>query len=138
MLDIRPNNLLNTTAIHSGWSKPPPPDYVTNNAALYEPFYGEFFKQWHYSMNITTCEDPKTLPVNNYPVRRRSGDTLLNYPSNSYYPPGTVCAIEREKKFCPTSGESGSPLMVKDDQGRMAAEGINSFSKVLKNFAIFN
>ena len=54
----------------------------------------------------------------------------MTYPSNSYYPPGTVCAVEKEGKFCPTGGESGSPLMVTDDEGRMVAEGINSFIKV--------
>ena len=52
--------------------------------------------------------------------------------SNSYYPPGTVCAVEKDRKFCPTGGESGSPLMITDDKGRMVAEGIQSFTKVLK------
>ena len=122
------NNNLNTTAIHSGWSKPPPLEYVTAIAPAYEEVYGEFFKQWHYSMNITKCEDPKTMPLSLYPY---TGEPL-SYPSNSYYPPGTVCALERDAKFCPTSGESGSPLMVTDDEGRMVAEGINSFIKVLK------
>ena len=54
----------------------------------------------------------------------------LNYPTDSYYPPGTVCAVEKEGKFCPTSGESGSPLMVKDEEGKIVAEGIHSFIKV--------
>ena len=116
------NNLQDTEAVHSGWSKPPPLDYVTNNAPLHEEYLREFFKQWHYSMNITKCEDPK-----NY----LNSETLLTYPSNSYYPPGTVCAVERLGEFCPTSGESGSPLMVTDQEGRMVAEGINSFIKVL-------
>ena len=110
------------TAIHSGWSKPPPLDYVINNVPPHEAVYGEFFKQWHYEMNITKCEDPKTY---------LNSETPLTHPSNSYYPPGTVCAIEKEGKFCPTSGESGSPLMVTDQEGRMVAEGINSFIKVL-------
>ena len=114
------NNVLNTTAVHSGWSKPPPLDYVTTNAPPYEEYYGEFFKQWHYSMNITKCEDPQTNVWTGEP---------LNYSSNSYYPPGTVCATEVQGEFCPTSGESGSPLMVTDDQGRLAAVGINSFIK---------
>ena len=72
-------------------------------------------------MNITKCEDPNTY---------YNSEELLNYPSNSYYPPGTVCAVEKEGKFCPTGGESGSPLMVTDDEGRMVAEGIHSFIKV--------
>ena len=85
-------------------------------------------------MNITKCEDPKNISQPTYqwkPIYTWTGEPL-NYPTNSYYPPGTVCAIEKETKFSPTSGESGSPLMVKDDEGRMVVEGINSFIKVLK------
>ena len=122
-------NHLNTTAVHSGWSKPPPLEYVTNNAPAYEEFFVEFFKQWHYFMNITKCEDPKTDFLTGEP---------LKYPSNSYYPPGIVCAVEIVRQFCPTSGESGSPLMVTDDEGRMIAEGINSFIKVLIGFFIIS
>ena len=84
-------------------------------------------------MNVTTCKDPKTYEDLLFSSSSFSNLTYtLNYPSNSYYPPGTVCAVEKEGKFCPTSGESGSPLMIKDDEGRMVAEGINSFIKVLK------
>ena len=108
-------------AVHSGWSKPPPLEYVTTYAPLHLEYYSEFSKQWHYSMKITTCADPTTYLF--------SGESL-NYLTNSYYPPGTVCAVEREGEFCPTSGESGSPLMVTDDEGRMVAEGIHSFIKV--------
>ena len=97
--------------------------YITNNAPEYLEVWGEFFKQWHYSMNLTKCEDPQTY---------WQSEEALNYPTNSFYPPGTVCAVERLKEFCPTSGESGSPLMVTDDEGRMVVEGIHSFTKVLK------
>ena len=114
------HNPLITKAIHSGWSKPPPKDYVTTYAPHYEKFYGAFSKQWHHSMEITKCGDPQTYFW--------TGDPL-KYPTNSFYPPGTVCATEILKEFCPTSGESGSPLMVRDDQGRMAVEGIHSFIK---------
>ena len=65
------------------------------------------------------------MPITLYPW---TGEPL-NYPTNSYYPPGTVCATEVLGEFCPTSGESGSPLMVTDGQGRMAAVGISSFIK---------
>ena len=112
-----------TFAVHSGWSTPPPLEYVTNNAQPYLDYFAEFSKQWHHSMIITKCEDPKTHWV--------TGEAV-NYPSNSFYPPGTVCSVERLRKFCPTGGESGSPLMVTDHQGRMVVEGINSFIKVLK------
>ena len=130
-----PNNNLNSTAVHSGWSKPPPLDYVTNHAPNHEAYYGGFSKQWHYSLNITKCEDPKTYPPAKWPWI--GGGEPMNYPTNSYYPPGTICAVEKEKKFCPTSGESGSPLMVSDDEGRMVAEGISSFIKVLKIWLLY-
>ena len=101
-------------------------------------YYEEFSKQWHYAMDITKCEDPKTLPIRPTTLYPNAGRPL-NYPSNSYYPPGTVCAVEKLGKFCPTSGESGSPLMVTDQEGRMVAEGINSFIKVLNvlKFSIY-
>ena len=114
------NPLTTTTAIHSGWSKPPPKDYITSTAPHYEEFYGEFFKQWHHAMDLRKCGDPQTLFWTG---------ASLKHPTNSFYPPGTVCATEVLGEFCPTSGESGSPLMVRDEQGRMAAEGINSFIK---------
>ena len=119
------NNQLTTTAVHSGWSRPPPLDYVTNYVSPHLPYYQEFSKQWHYAMKVTNCEDPQAHVETGAP---------LNYPTNSYYPPGTVCAVEKLGEFCPTSGESGSPLMVKNDEGRMVAEGINSFIKVSKIF----
>ena len=109
-----------TTAIHSGWSKPPPMDYVTAATPQYEEFFGEFFKQWHHLMTLRPCRDPQTDFWTGVPFK---------HPTNSYYPPGTVCATEVLGEFCPTSGESGSPLMVTDDQGRMTAVGINSFIK---------
>ena len=114
------NKPLTTGAVHSGWSKSPSLDYVTTHAPKYKEFYGEFSKQWHHSMKIRKCEDPQTFFWTGVP---------LKYPTNSYYPPGTICATEILGEFCPTSGESGSPLMVTDDHGRMAALGINSFIK---------
>ena len=114
-------------AVHSGWSIPPPRDYLTAHVPAYLDVFQHFSKQWHNSMNLTKCEDPKI-------VQQLGGydPYTLNHPTNSYYPPGTICAVEKEGEFCPTSGESGSPLMVKNDDGRMVAEGISSFIKVLK------
>ena len=113
------------------WSRPPPLDYVTTNVPEYQEVYGEFSKQWHHAMNITKCEDPQSYFWTGVP---------LKHPTNSYYPPATVCATEVQGEFCPTSGESGSPLMVTDKRGRMVSVGINSFikerfqKKVLKLF----
>ena len=87
---------------------------------FYSEVYHQFSKQWHYSMDIKTCRDPLT---NVYT------ETPLNYATNSYYPPGTVCATEINNQFCPTSGESGSPLMVRDEQSRYIISGLKSFIK---------
>ena len=109
-----------TSGIHSGWSTPPPREFVETYVPLYLGVYDQFPKQWHYSMNIVKCRDPLT----NY----WTGDPL-NYATDSYYPPGTVCATEIWNAFCPTSGESGSPLMVRDDQSRFIISGLKSFIK---------
>ena len=87
--------------------------------------YRQFYRQWHYSMTITQCKDP---------VREFFSQKPLKYPSNSYYPPGTLCATELNGEFCPTSGESGSPLVVRDQEGRFVMEGILSFLKGCSDF----
>ena len=76
------------------------------------------FKQWHYSMNITECKDP---------------DQNYKFPSNSFYPPGAICAVEKWNEFCPTSGESGSPLMY-EHNGKFSVAGILSFTKGCSSF----
>ena len=114
-----------TSGIHSGWSTPPDLSYVIQFAAGYLPIYRDFFKQYHYSMDLVSCKDPVTNIL---------GDELL-HPSNSYYPPGTVCAKEVSLQFCPTTGESGSSLMVQNSSSsRFHAEGILSFIKGCDRF----
>ena len=102
-----------TTAVHSGWSSPPPIDFLTQNLPLYAPYHQQFYKQWHHTMNITKCEDP---------------DFNYKFPSNSSYPPGVMCTVEKWKEFCPSSGESGSPLMYQED-GKLTVGGLQSFTK---------
>ena len=102
-----------TAAVHSGWSAPPPIDFLTQNLPGYEPYYQQFFKQWHYAMNITKCQDP---------------DFNYKFPSNSSYPPGVLCAVEKWNEFCPSSGESGSPLMYKQND-KLTVAGLQSFTK---------
>ena len=47
------------TGIHSGWSKPPPFPFVEQRLPGYINSYRDFFKQWHYKMDIfDTCKDP--------------------------------------------------------------------------------
>ena len=74
-------------------------------------------------MEISECRDPN------------EDDLFANFvftyqfPSNTYYPPGLVCAKEYQRSFCPTSGESGSTLMKENSEGRFEANGILSFIK---------
>ena len=105
--------------IHSGWSSPPPLSYLEQYAPLQIPHYRDFQKQWHHKMEVTSCEDPKENEFDGRPYHS---------PSNTYYPPGLVCAKEYTRYFCPTSGESGSTLMNYQGQ-RFLAEGIMSFIK---------
>ena len=119
------NQLTPGTGIHSGWSKPPPLEFIMTNVPQYLQVYRQFYRQWHYSMTITQCKDP---------VREFFSQKPLKYPSNSYYPPGTLCATELNGEFCPTSGESGSPLVVKNQEGRFVMEGILSFLKGCSDF----
>ena len=60
-------------------------------------------------MEFAECRDPTFNEVTG---------VQLEYPSNTYYPPGLVCAKENTRWFCPTSGESGSPLMKKNNNDR--------------------
>ena len=51
-------NLSKTFGIHSGWSHPPPLKFIQSKAAGYLKFYGDFYKQWHYKMEIMNkCSD---------------------------------------------------------------------------------
>jgi hypothetical protein len=111
------------TGIHAGWSKPPPFHFIEDQAQGYLPFYRDFFKQWHYKMDILPkCQDPQLDGV---------AALELQFPSNTFYPPGTVCANDFSAQSCFSTGDSGSPLMVteKTRPMRFYAEGILSFVK---------
>ena len=107
-----------TTAVHSGWSSPPPIDFLNQYLPFFVPYHQEFFKQWHHTMNITKCQDP---------------DFNYKFPSNSSYPPGVVCGVEKWREFCPSSGESGSPLMQRENDV-YSVLGIQSFTKGCSTF----
>ena len=117
--------------IHSGWSTPPPLEYVQSVAPLYKPYFRDFSKQRHYRMENVECKDPTSLA--NYTYKA---------PSNTYYPPGVLCAQEMNRQLCPTSGASGSPLMIEnhDDSERFTVQGILSFIKgcTVYGFGRFN
>ena len=115
-----------TRGVHSGWSTPPSREFVEDNVPAYLPYYKYFSRQWHFAMDISTCRDPVTDFLTG---------TGYKYPTNSFYPPATMCATEINGEFCPTSGESGSPLMVADQQGRLVAAGITSFTKGCSSFS---
>merc|ERR1719153_128948 len=113
------------TGIHTGWSKPPPLSFVESVAPGYAGLYDNFYKQWHYKMDILeTCEDPKDSPL----------CASLKYPSNSSYPPGTVCARDFTRQSCFSTGDSGSPLMTSDNDDRRYIEGVLSFVKGCDQF----
>jgi len=107
------------SGIHAGWAQPPPLNFLMRYAPAYVPLYREFFKQWHYRMDILEkCEDPKDSTFG-----------PLTCPSNTSYPAATICAKDFAKTACFSSGESGSPLMEKDDLNRFYVRGLLSFVK---------
>ena len=111
-----------TIAVHSGWSYPPPIDFLNQNLPAYAFYHQHFYKQWHHTMNVTKCQDP---------------DFNYKFPSNSSYPPGVVCAVEKWNEFCPSSGESGSPLMF-EEGGKLTVMGLSSFTKGCSIFTYFS
>ena len=115
--------------VHAGWSSPPPLSYLTSYSWTqnYVPLYRDFHKQWHYSMEITECRDPT--------VNEATGP--LQFPTNTYYPKGLVCAKENARQLCPSSGESGSPLMIEED-GKYTVVGILSFVKGCTDFGFYD
>ena len=71
----------------------------------------DFNKQWHYRMELIDCVDDHPL-------------------DNSPYPAGLICAEEFTKTSCFVTGDSGSPLMVMEENlDRYYTEGILSFIK---------
>merc|ERR1712016_549522 len=111
----------------------PPLDFIHQEHPLFEDQIREFRKMFHYNMTLLPCQDPRQYFDQNGPT-----GVNVTFPTNSYYPPGTVCAREKNLQFCPTSGESGSPLMVEDDEGRFSAVGVNSFIKGCSVFQFIN
>ena len=111
-------------AVHAGWSSAPPEEFLRETLRFDDgqPAYynhtEEFLKKWHYNMSIATCRDPE----------QDESENSFQYPTNSFYPKATICATDIEKKFCPTSGESGCPLMLRKSE-RFEATGIQSFTK---------
>ena len=115
--------------VQAGWSPPPPREVVQTLAGQHLPFYREFFKLWHFNMELMTCRDPTVYAI--WP-----NNSAVQFPSNTFYPPGTLCAQDISFGFCPSSGESGSPLMTRraDGSHRFVLEGILSFTKGCSSF----
>ena len=105
----------------AGWSEPPPRRFVQQYVPEFVNLYENFFKQWHYKMDIMRCKDPERSAVSAKP---------LKCPSDTAYPAGTICAKDFSRQACFSPGESGSPLMTLDDNiERFYVEGILSFVK---------
>ena len=129
-----PGRPVATEGVQSGWSNPPPLYYFSQFGSGFLDFIQDTFKQWHYKLNIeSTCEEPR---------KSTFASQVIKYPSKAYYPPGLICAKDATLKFCPTAGDSGSPLMVRDSQRaaesngerRYYIEGILSFLKSCERF----
>ena len=94
-------------------------------------------------MEFRNCSDPTFVGGNTNSAAGSEESYNFEEPANTFYPPGLVCAREEFIHMCPTSGESGSPLMTKEDhQGytdpkekRIRTEGILSFIKGCTAFA---
>merc|ERR1719189_2011773 len=79
-------------------------------------------------MTIEQCMDPTKTQV---------FGTDIKYPSNTYYPPGTVCATDVTAQSCFSTGDSGSPLMATEESSpyKFFIEGILSFVKGCEQFS---
>merc|ERR1719278_379565 len=127
-LPPKDRNQMEREGVHSGWSKPPPLHFLERYGKGYLPFYSDFFKQWHYRMKIQEkCADP---------VKTQAFGLPIQYPSDTYYPPGTVCAVDVTSQSCFSTGDSGSPLMVREEDRPMRyfIEGVLSFVKGCEQF----
>ena len=112
-----------TLGIHSGWANAPEFHWLEENGPALTECYSDFFKQWHYRMDIQgKCQDSRVSPV----IEKHHV-----YESDSYYPPGTICAKDMFRKACFSTGESGSPLMVqsKHPKKQLHVEALQSFVK---------
>ena len=118
------------TGFQSGWSNPPPLYYFRFFGNGFLSFVTDTFKQWHYKLKIEEeCKEP---------TKSEAFDADIKYPSKAYYPPGLICAKDVTFRFCPTAGDSGSPLMVKvDDRSqRYYIQGILSYLKGCERFTM--
>ena len=112
--------------VQSGWANPPPLHYFREFGPGFLPFVTDTYKQWHYALDIKEeCREPNTTGA---------FGLQIDYPSVAYFPPGLICANEMTHQFCPTAGDSGSPLMVKDSVGRYSIRGILSFHRGCDQF----
>ena len=117
-------------SLHAGWSAPPPQEYIEDYRPLFKPFLRDFRKLHHYNLSLIRCQDPQQY----FDKNGATGINIVDQ-TDSFYPPGTICAREKNLEFCPSSGESGSPLMVQDQQGRFSSLGVNSFLKGCSSFS---
>lgn len=126
-----------STAIHAGWSVPPPRAFLQQYGTGYLPYLSDFSKMWHYKMAVLEeCRDPTTSQEFGLP---------LEFPSDSYYPPGVTCATDFSFQSCFSTGASGSPLIAKSPgqdrwlplhHARFYMEGLLSFVKGCDQFAM--
>lgn len=121
-----PNRENSTKGIHSGWGNPPPLYYYEAFGKGFLPFAIDSLRQWHYNMEIyPDCRDEPddglgywagwlNYANNSQALEQAKENLAAKFAlSKAVYPPGLICAREAAHQFCPTPGDSGSPLMVK-------------------------
>ena len=121
-----------TTGVQAGWSRAPPPDFLERYGQGFLPLYTDLFKMWHYNLEIQkTCVDPNFNKAFNLPY---------NFPTDTYYPPGLMCAKDFTRGTCFTPGDSGSTLMAREETRpqRYYMEGLLSFIKNCDALAFSN
>ena len=111
--------------VMSGWASPLPLFFFERFLPAFLPYISDTYKQWHYKLGIgEDCSESTTMVFG----------ATMQYPSKAYFPPGTICAKDRMRQLCPTAGESGSPLMVKNSLDRYYIEGVLSFHRGCQDF----
>ena len=74
-------------------------------------------------MRFEKCKDPTVRRPSAVRKRSTTYQIEIKNPSNTFYPPGLICAKEVYNFLCPTPGESGSPLMTLENQEGMETNG---------------
>ena len=130
----KPNRPEPDKGVHSGWGNPLPIYYYNAFGQGFLPFAIDSFKQWHYKMDIfQNCSEEIWIGLGLLEDKidmtlKENLETIyetVGMRSKAPYPPGLICAREKSSQFCPTPGDSGSPLMVRRADNRFTHTILN-------------